>query len=140
MKGRSWSWLDAFTLIELLVVVAIIAILAAMLLPALNAAREKARRASCMSNLNQFGKAAAAYTSDYSGYFPCDPGVGVGNWPDQTKKKAGMDLLYNFSVPRVTSGSKSMSTKLCDWLMWDLRLYPNSYHGVIAHGNKASGT
>ena len=59
-----------FTLIELLVVVAIIAILAAMLLPALSAAREKARRSSCMTNLNQIGKAITAYAGDYSGYLP----------------------------------------------------------------------
>jgi len=47
----------AFTLIEPLVVVAIIAILAGLLLPSLSAAREKARRASCLSNLNQMAKA-----------------------------------------------------------------------------------
>ncbi|HRU07213.1 MAG TPA: type II secretion system protein, partial [Candidatus Brocadiia bacterium] len=68
--------MTGFTLIELLVVVAIIAILAAMLLPALAAAREKARRASCMTNMNQIAKAMEAYTGDYSGYFPNKPAYG----------------------------------------------------------------
>ncbi|MBC7287499.1 MAG: DUF1559 domain-containing protein [Armatimonadetes bacterium] len=59
-----------FTLIELLVVIAIIAILAAILFPVFARAREKARQASCQSNLKQLALACLAYVQDYDGMFP----------------------------------------------------------------------
>ncbi|MDW8343731.1 MAG: prepilin-type N-terminal cleavage/methylation domain-containing protein [Verrucomicrobiae bacterium] len=67
----------AFTLIELLLVVAIIALLAAILLPALNTARERARSIACASSLRQIGLAFQLYPDDYNGYV-CPTAMRVG--------------------------------------------------------------
>lgn len=64
MKGKRF-----FTLIELLIVIAILAILVAMLLPALNSARQKARSAQCLNNLKQCGILAISYADLFNGFF-----------------------------------------------------------------------
>jgi prepilin-type N-terminal cleavage/methylation domain-containing protein/prepilin-type processing-associated H-X9-DG protein len=89
----------SFTLIELLVVVAIIAVLAGILMPALASAKEKTRRAMCVSNLAHIGLALRCYADDSDEYFP------DGN------NALGLDKLLGLGVIKSTREFVCPSTK-----------------------------
>jgi prepilin-type N-terminal cleavage/methylation domain-containing protein/prepilin-type processing-associated H-X9-DG protein len=156
-----------FTLIELLVVIAIIAILAAILFPVFAQAREKARQASCLSNMKQISVAALMYLQDYDERFPSDagtvrpgcPGNGVqldGDWGKDfwmfhfypyIKQRAGNIQEKGASVFNCPSGSVLQQMDMTgdfvcyqftpQWLQQNWNLIPNS-SGAFAWYNSYS--
>ena len=124
-----------FTLIELLVVIAIIAILAAMLLPALNKAKETAQGASCRSRIGEFGRINLMYAETYKGWLPYDInnsaypwmamrntvpqfknyGINMGT-PGSSYKKA--PLLFCPVIKRAPNMAKNDGTAYYLWPDW----------------------
>lgn len=92
----------AFTLIELLVVIAIIAILAAMLLPALSKAKERAKTVNCLSNLKQWGLALNIYIGDFNDTLPRDGMDSGGTYPGANGAHADPNGWFN-AVPTYMS-------------------------------------
>ena len=134
-----------FTLIELLVVIAIIAILAAILFPVFERAQEKARTASCQSNLKQLGLAFAMYRNDYDEFnccIKCGAGVGTGyghpnhkwNWAHLLYPYVKNEQLYTCPSEPTWTFANGASSFDCGGYVHIMGYDGSSWWGVLTYG------
>jgi prepilin-type N-terminal cleavage/methylation domain-containing protein/prepilin-type processing-associated H-X9-DG protein len=105
MKRENYSQRKGFTLVELLVVIAIIGVLVALLLPAVQAAREASRRAACVNNLHNLALAVLTY-NDAKGHFPVDEDY-VGN-------SGSSQDVFDFDTSTLSSPVNTQYTAVAD--------------------------
>ena len=131
-----------FTLIELLVVIAIIAILAALLLPALQSARERANELECVNKLSQMGKAVMHYVEDFDGYKPRSGNARgsngywyaqVGGFQEDLPNKRYISNPFSFDNDRTLSFWNCKMYRRSNGTMPRCSYGVNDYMGKIAH-------